>query len=325
MEALIKWLLEGETWVAFRTRIDLLGQDESDPAVVHDRQTALTDPQIIELIKELGEWPGPILTSHKKAGHFLHKLSFLAEVGFKPDDQRIGEIVQRVIQYQADEGPFQVLVNVHPRYGGTGENEMAWMLCDAPLVSYALVKFGLGQIPEVQQSVAYLSSLIRENGWPCEVANNLGKFRGPGRATDPCPYATLLMVKLLTQFPEYHQDPAIKTGVETLLSLWEERKKRRPYLFAMGTDFSKLKAPQVWYDILHVCDTLTLIPWAREDDRLREMVSILGSKGDRGGRFTPESIWMDWKGWEFGQKKTPSRWVTLISQRILKRVKDNAH
>jgi hypothetical protein len=28
---------------------------------------------------------------------------------------------------------------------------------------------------------------------------------------------------------------------------------------------------------------------------------------------------MDWKGWEFGQKKEPSLWITLVAQRILKR------
>jgi hypothetical protein len=30
MDALIRWLIEGEPWVEYRTRVDLLDQSESD-------------------------------------------------------------------------------------------------------------------------------------------------------------------------------------------------------------------------------------------------------------------------------------------------------
>ena len=33
--------------------------------------------------------------------------------------------------------------------------------------------------------------------------------------------------------------------------------ERKEYLFGMGTDFRKLKAPLVWLDILHVLDVLS--------------------------------------------------------------------
>jgi len=32
--------------------------------------------------------------------------------------------------------------------------------------------------------------------------------------------------------------------------LWEKRREQKHYLFAMGTDFNKLKAPLIWFDIL---------------------------------------------------------------------------
>jgi hypothetical protein len=85
------------------------------------------------------------------------------------------------------------------------------------------------------------------------------------------------MLQLLSQFPEKHNDPAVKIGVETILSLWEQRKERHPYLFAMGTDFSKLKAPLIWYDILHVTNVLTQISWTLEDQRLQERPSCNNS------------------------------------------------
>ncbi len=316
---LIDWLLDGEPWVEYRTRLDLLGQSPDNPDVVKAYEAILAHPYIHNLITELSEWPGPKLKSHKKAGHFLHKLGFIANIGLRADDRGIEKLTQRITNHQSSEGPFQVLVNINPRYGGTGEDQFAWMLCDAPLVTYAMVKFGLKEKPEIQNSLNYLVGLERENGWPCSVSPEVGKFRGPGRKSDPCPYANLVMLKLLAQFPEKHSDPAVKIGVETLLSLWEERKKRRPYLFAMGTDFAKLKAPLIWYDILHVTDVITQIPWAREDKRLQEMIEIVKNKADNHGKFTAESIWMDWKAWEFGQKKEPSKWITFLAQRMLER------
>jgi len=41
---------------------------------------------------------------------------------------------------------------------------------------------------------------------------------------------------------------------------------------------------------------------------------------DPQGRFSLESVWTAWKGWEFGQKKEPSRWLTLTAWRILTRL-----
>jgi hypothetical protein len=35
------------------------------------------------------------------------------------------------------------------------------------------------------------------------------------------------------------------------------------------------------------------------------------SRADTDERFIPESIWTAWKDWDFGQKKIPSRGLTL--------------
>lgn len=316
---LISWLLDSESWIEYRTRIDILGQSKDDFQVKKAYQSVLTDPPISNIISELSDWPGPILKSHKKAGHFLHKLIFLADIGLKADNPGVKKIVQRIAEHRSSEGLFQVLVNINPRYGGSGEDEFAWMLCDVPLVTYAMAKFSMGENQKIQESIEYLISLQRENGWPCVVSPNLGKFRGPGRKSDSCPYANLVMLKLLAQFPERHTDPQVCTGIEAILTLWEQKKERRPYMFAMGTNFLKLKAPLIWFDILHVADVLSQFPWAFEDRRFQQMLGILKNKSGQDKKYIAESIWMDWKAWEFGQKKVPSKWITLIAQGILSR------
>jgi len=91
-------------------------------------------------------------------------------------------------------------------------------------------------------------------------------------------------------------------------------------MFFMGTDFCKLKAPLVWYDVLHVTEVLTQFPWLKGDARLQEMAGAVRSKAGPDGRFTPESVWKAWDGWDFGQKREPSPWLTLLAQRMLKRI-----
>jgi hypothetical protein len=91
-------------------------------------------------------------------------------------------------------------------------------------------------------------------------------------------------------------------------------------MFFMGTDFRKLKTPLIWYDLVHVLYVLSQFQWLRRDARLQDMLKLLKSKADKQGRYTPESIWTAWKDWEFGQKKEPSRWLTLQAWTSIRRV-----
>lgn len=318
MDKVVQWLLEGDPWVRYRTYIDLLGRSEDEPDVATARQDMLAHPKVAGLVGDLAAWPGQVLTSHKSAGHPIHRLTFLANIGLRATDPGMAVVTKRIMEHQSPTGPFQVLMNIPKHFGGTGEDQWAWALCDAPLLVYALALLGLAADPKVKESAAYLAGLVRSNGWPC--TGDLGKFRGPGRKDDPCPFANLAMLKALSVMPEWRDSDAAKTGVEAQLRLWEVRREQHPYMFFMGTDFCKLKAPLVWYDILHVLDVLSRFTWVRHDPRLRDMASIVAGKADVDGRFTPESVWQAWSGWEFGQKKQPSQLVTLLARRALARL-----
>jgi hypothetical protein len=316
----IAWLLSGPPWVAYRTRRDLLNEPENDPQVQAAREQMVAHPQVQGLIGDLATWPAPVLKSHKTAHHPLHKLALLADFGLCSQDPGLPGVINRILERQATQGPFHVLMNISPAYGGSGKDDLAWMLCDAPLVAYSLARLGLQEDARLQQAIEYLVNLSQDNGWPCAVSPEMGKWRGPGKKEDPCPYANLAMLKLLAHIPEYQESRVARAGAETLLTLWSQSLERHPYLFYMGTDFRKLKAPLIWYDILHVVDTLTQFPWLFNDSRLQEMVGVIRSKADAQSRFTPESVWKAYEAWDFGQKKEPSRWLTLLALRALERV-----
>ena len=321
MTNVTEWLLQGGSWIEYRTRVDLLGQLDDDPHVIAARNKMLTDPKIRVLLSELAGWPGAVLNSHKSASQPFHKLSFVAELGFNVGDPPVKNIVAKVMKHQSRQGPFQLPMNISKNFGGSGQDEWAWALCDTPVIVSSLIQMGMGNDPRVQTAIKYLESLVRENGWPCAVSPELGKFRGPGRKEDPCPYATLVMLKILAHVPELRSGRSARIGVETLLSLWDQSKEQHPYMFYMGTDFRKLKAPLFWYDILHVLDVLSYFKWARKDKRFQVMLNSVKSKVDKDGRYIPESIWAAWKDWDFCQKKVPSQGLTFFVQRILRRSK----
>jgi hypothetical protein len=320
----IDWLLRGEPWIEYRTRVELLDQPETDPQVIAARKAMLADQKIKTLCAELMDWPGVVLNSHKSASQLFHKLAFLADLGLNIHDPAVKKIVDKVMRRQSKEGPFQLPMNIPVHVGGSAKEEWAWALCDAPVIVASLIRLGLHDDPRLQTAVEYLNSLLRENGWPCAVSPELGTFRGPGRKDDPCPYATLVMLNVLAHVPEVVESRFFaQIGVETLLALWEESKERHPYMFFMGTDFRKLKAPLFWYDILHVVDGISHFKQARKDKRFKHMLSIIESKANGSGQFVPESTWAAWKEWDFGQKKIPSRGLTFFVYRILKRVSEN--
>jgi len=316
----IEWLQGGEPWVVYRTRLDLLGEPEGGSGVIRARRKMISHPQIQALMRELENWPGTVLSSHRSASQPFHRLSFIADLGLRLGDPHISEIVEKIYAHKSCEGPFKLLMNIPRQHGGSGDDRWAWALCDAPIIVYSLVKFGLDNDVQIRKAVGYLASLVRENGWPCAVSKELGRFRGPGRKGDPCPFATLAMLKLLSQLDGWKNGKEARIGAETLLTLWENSREMHPYMFYMGTDFRKLKAPFIWYDILHVLDVLSRFEWLKNDKRLLEMANLVKSKADSEGRYTPESEWRAWKGWDFGQKKQSSRWLTFLVLRIMKRI-----
>ncbi len=132
MDSTLAWLLESDPWVRYRALLDLAGMTESDPEVAAARREMLEHPSVQGVLSEVACWPGRVLKSHRSAGHPIHRLEFLADIGLRAGDPRIEEIIERVTEHRSPDGPFQVLVNIPKHYGGTGEDSWGWALCDAP-------------------------------------------------------------------------------------------------------------------------------------------------------------------------------------------------
>lgn len=318
----LDWLLgSDEPWTRYRTLVDLLDQPEDELDVRHARQSMLAHSQVNELISHAHRRLDLPLKRHNDASHPIYCLAALADFGFRLSDPGIDQIVTSITSHQSADGGYQSTLLIPKHFGGKGEPQLSWVLCDAPTLLYSLLSFSQPDHRAFDTGLSHLTGLVQENGWRCSASPELGKFRGPGRREDPCPIANVYALKALALVPEYSDSAATRIGTETILYHWEIQKERKFYLFGIGTDFRKIKYPFVWYDILHVVDVLSRFTYLYQDARYLEMLETLVNLSEDGERYTAGSMYRAWKGWSFAEKKTPSPWLTFLVQRIKKRTK----
>ena len=308
-----KLLYISEPWLQYAIRLNILKESKKDLCAL--RNKALDDKKIQGYLKSVSNFHGVLVRNHKDPDLPIHQLLFLLDIGFDTDIPEIANAVDQILSRKDSRGVYQSLTNIPKHYGGKGEDTFGWCLCDAPLLLTALLKAKVDYARHIKQGVDHLLTLSKEQGYPCSVSEEHGAFRGPGRKNDCCPYATLVMLRLLSETGEYRDSGAAGNGVEAILSLWENSLDRHPYMFYMGTDFRKLKAPALWYDIVGVADCLSKFAHAKADPRFREMIGIIASKQDENGLYTPESVYQKCKGWDFGQKKAVSPYLTYLCMR----------
>jgi len=315
----VELVLSGEPWVRYAALRSIPGLARGAAELEAARKASVASPLVQGLVAELGDWPGKALASHKSAEQLFHRLSLAAELGLRKTDRGAKAIASKVMAYPSPEGPFGLRMNIGKAHGGSGEDAWGWALCDAPVTLRALARMGWAEEPAFRKAVDHLVGLKAiERGWPCATSPSLG-FRGPGKKSDPCPYATLVMLELLAELDLERYATEARNAADCLLGLLERSREEHPYIFYMGDDFRKLKAPMLWYDLAHVLDALSRVESIRKDRRLGEMLDLLEAKGGEELLFTPESAYLAWKGYDFGQKKECSPYLTALCLGILGR------
>ena len=318
----INFILEnGESWLKYATKVNILR--ESKESLSDLRQQALSNQKIKAYLNDVADYHSILVSNHKNPDLSIHKLLFLLEIGFDTDVPEIQTAVDKIMENKDGNGVYQSLTNIPKHFGGSGEDIFGWCLCDAPLLLLALLKAGVDYERHIKQGVDYLLTFHTDIGFPCTVSKEFGNFRGPGRKDDPCPYASLVMLKLMSAIPEYRESEFAVDTAKGLLTLWENSLERHPYMFYMGTDFRKLKAPAMWamwYDLVSVVDVLSHFEFIKSDARFVEMVEMIKSKQNNSGLYTPEAVYQKFKGWDFGQKKEPSPYLTYLCYQILSRL-----
>jgi len=312
-EELVDWLLAGEPWVVYRTLTDFLEKEEEDDLVVTARMAVPKHPlirKIFEGLNEDGYWgkPKDIHTWWPKKDTTFWLLPVLADFGFSVKDKRVARACEYVFSTQLQSGGFGWDPPTKP-----GD-------CHSSIVIESLAKMGLLRDVRLQKAYEWLIRRQRlDGGFWCKDTGQVGK---PREKEPSCALATMFVLGALAQNPRLRNSEIATRGVDFLFECWEKRGKIKyaGHDSQIGTDWEKLKYPFTDYKILKFMDVLSQFEHAKQRLQESEMVKLLLLKQDDRGRFTPESIHKVWSDFDFGQKEKPSRWITLLALRILKRV-----
>lgn len=309
---LLHWLLEGEPWVVYRTLRDLLGRDAGDADVVAARRAISKHPLVRGILNRQnrrGYWgrPKDIHTWWPRKDTTFWVLGVLTDFGLSNQDPHLARAAEYVLGLGLPCGGF---LGFDPQKAAD---------CHTAILLEPLVQMGLGDDPRVRKAYAWLLSRQRlDGGWWCK---NTGQPGRPREKEPSCPFATMFVLGALTHVQEFKEHKAAQRALEFLLGCWANRGKLDypGHDSQIGAGWEKLKYPFIDYRILKFLDVLSRFPAARQDPRVREIFHLLEAKADEGGRFCPESIVKVWADFDFGQKKEPSRWITLLARRVMRR------
>jgi hypothetical protein len=306
------WLLEGDPWVRYRTLVDILGKYDNDKEVIQVKKEISEHPLIKKIFKKQnkdGYWgvPKDILTWWPKKDTTFWLLPILADFGFTRHDKRIAKVCEYVFGLQLESGGFDSFTPGKPAD------------CHTAILVEPLAKMGFSNDRRLKKAYHWLvSRRRRDGGWWCKDTAQIGR---PREKEPSCAFATTFVLGAMAQNPLLKKNKMTKSGVEFLLRCWENRGKIKyaGHDSLIGTGWEKLKYPFTDYRILKSLDTFSQFEFTKNDQRLKEMIQALASKQDSNGCYTPESIHLVWSDFDFGQKEKPSRWITFLALRILKR------
>ncbi len=310
-----EWLLQGEPYIQYRVHIDLFNRAANDNEINLIEKSISNHKSIKRLFdnqNQDGYWGASkdIFTWWPPKDTTFWILGVLAEFGLKKHIRKIAGACEYVFSTQLPNGGFGW---APPPTAGD---------CFTGILTESLAKIGYVSDPRLQKACNWLIARQRlDGGFWCKNTGLPGK---PRQHEPSCAFATLCVLGALSLFPELKNTEITDSCVEFLFQCWENRGKIKyaGHDSQVGQGWDKLKYPFTDYRILKYLDILTRFDYACRDRRMKEIIELLIAKHDKDGRFYAESIHKCWSDYDFGQKKSPSRWITLLVYRIAKRVMD---
>ncbi len=328
-EETMTWLLEPESpgarYLAMR---DLLDLPASDPNLIAVCALAHENGPIGEVLAKMlpdGSWEKAGPGYNPKYRSTVWSLTLLAQLGASIEvDPRIGLAINHILDHAlCSNGQFS--------YNGAPSGTID---CLHGNLCAALLDLGCRD-PRLEQAFDWMARTVTGDG----IAPNTEKDArlryyaykcGPGFKCGvndklPCAWGAAKVMLAFGKLPkEMHTariDAAIQTGIEFLFSVdpadaaYPSPGDQKP-----SSNWWKFGFP-VFYitDILQTVEALALLGCG-QDPRLQHALELVRSRGEPDGRWNLE---YDYRGktWgDYGQKKTPNKWVTIRALKPLKMV-----
>jgi hypothetical protein len=317
------WILESDEpqarWVALAHLSPDIPTAKRAAELKAAHAAVLAHPATREILDLLpGDWASPASSSgHHKPELATNLLDLIADIGVaEADDPRIGGLLDGMLAHTDADGRF--LAHAAQR---TGPPVWGCLPCDTHAIADVLGRFGRAGDPRVKRALSTAASdLVATDlglAWLCRPDAVTG-FRGPGRASEPCPQTTLEALRAISGLPVAKRPAWLPDVAHTSLEIWRQRGTRKPYMMGHGRQFKTVKWPTTWYGAYEIVDVLARLPeaWLHRPDDRRSIAEIaaclLAYNVASDGRVTPLSTFNGWERLSLGQKKRPSPLATAL-------------
>jgi len=338
-ESPIDWLLEeANPSVRYFTLRDILGKSESDPQMAASKR-AISESQVVKRILQKqnpeGYWEKPFDPYNPKYKASYWQIMTLGQLGMDETDKRVEKACEYILQFQLKEGGFTSQTRE------TALKEYEWRLkkgrklpsrdewtttitfeqqlsCLTGNMIAALIRLGYENDSRVKKALKWLVNIQNVDGgwlcpyWKAHIKDKHGCFHGT-----ICSLEAFSEVKKENLTGEMKE--TIENGAEFLLMHRLFKADHHGYK-VINQSWLKSGFPWFsWYNILRGLDVLTKLGYVK-DERLNDAVEILSQKRQNDGTWNLESSPIRRMQTNIEAKGKPSKWITLIALRILKRL-----
>jgi hypothetical protein len=338
-ESPIDWLLEkSNPSVRYFALRDILGKPEDDLEVVGAKKL-IPESAVVQRIlgKQLpeGHWEkadSPYLPKYRSS---YWTIMVLGQLGMDRADERVVKACEFIFQFQQDDGGFscESISSASREYEyrrrkGTilpSKNDFVSSLifesqlsCLTGNVVAALTRIGYANDPRVKKALEWLARVQnKDGGWLCPY------WKAHSRDKHGCFMGTICPMEAFSETPKEN----LTEGMEETISKGAEFLLMHHFYKADHHNYETVK--QAWlrlsfpwfagYNILRGLDVLTKLGYVK-DHRADDAVRIILQKRKSNGAWILEDSPMGRMQSNVETKGQPSKWMTLIALRVLKRL-----
>jgi hypothetical protein len=338
-ESPIGWLLEEENPpVRYFTLRDILDKSEHDPDVAEAKKRigdSLLVKRIFERQEPEGYWEEPASPYLPKYRSSYWQIMILAQMGMDKTEARVRKACEYIFKFQLAEGGFSSYSPERGLEEYTALRRKGKKLpppkefvssfihehqysCLTGNMATALIRMGYQEDLRVKKALRWLVKIQnRDGGWLCpywraHIGDEHGCFYGT-----ICSLEAFSMVKKESLTEEMKH--TIERGAEFLLMHRLFKADHHGYR-VINRNWLTLGFPMFYgYNILRGLDVVTRLGYNR-DERLNDAVEALLQKRRKDGKWILESSPSGRMQANIESKGNPSKWITIIALRILKRL-----
>lgn len=339
-ESPLDWLLEESNLsVRYFALRELKDKNETDPDVLLTKK-AVPDSKIVTKIfakqNPDGSWGTPHRPYLPKYKSSYWQIIVLSQLGMDRTDERMRKACEFIFQFQHDEGGFTSFTHKHaneeyeylrkkgkklPLHKDKWIQSLVHeqqMSCLTGNVCAALIRIGYKDDPRVKKALEWLTKIqFEDGGWLCPY------WKAHIKDTHSCFYGTICPLEAFSELPQQDWTKPMKQTVEKGAEwvLMHRLFKADHHGFkVIKQGWLSLGFPWFWgYNILRGLDILTKLGYIR-DERLTDAVEVLLQKRQKDGSWLLETAPVGRMHVNLEPKGKPSKWITLIALRTLKRL-----